>query len=79
MPQTRDLGLKTREGCVIPAYALARLAKLSERGRVRIAAEALARLVQQQDAMGEAFFFAEADRIVRGRFCSSTSRSSATG
>ena len=62
MPQTRDLGLKTREGCVIPAYALARLAKLAERGRVRIAAEALARLVQQQDAMGEAFFFAEADR-----------------
>ena len=54
------------EASVIPAYALARLAKLAERGRVRIAADALARLVQQQDAMGEAFFFAEADRIVRG-------------
>ena len=54
------------EASVIPAYALARLAKLAERGRVRIAAEALARLVRQQDAMGEAFFFAEADRIVRG-------------
>ena len=54
------------EASVVPAYASARLGQLAERGRVRIAAEAFARLVQQQDAMGEAFFFAEADRIVRG-------------
>ena len=46
--------------------ALARLATLAERGRVRIAADELAKLVQRQGEMSEAFFFAEADRIVRG-------------
>ena len=46
--------------------ALARLATLAERGRVRIAADELSKLVQRQGEMSEAFFFAEADRIVRG-------------
>ena len=54
------------EASVIPAYALARLGQLAERGRIRVAADALARLVQRRDEMTEAFFFAEADRIVRG-------------
>ena len=46
--------------------ALARLATLAERGRIRIAADELSELVRRQGEMGEAFFFAEADRIVRG-------------
>ena len=54
------------EASVIPAYAFGRLAKLAERGRIRLAADALVKLTRQQDAMGESFFFAEADRIVRG-------------
>lgn len=54
------------EASILPSYALARLGKLAERGRIRIAADALVRLTQQQDSMGEAFFFAEAERIVRG-------------
>ena len=54
------------EASVIPAYALGRLAKLAERGRIRLAADALVKLARQQDSMGEAFFFAEADRIIRG-------------
>ena len=54
------------EASVIPAYASARLGQLAERGRVRVAADALVRLVQRRDEMTEAFFFAEADRIVRG-------------
>lgn len=46
--------------------ALARLATLAERGRIRIAADELERLIRTRDAMSEDFFFAEADRIVRG-------------
>ena len=54
------------EASVVPSYALARLGRLAERGRIRLAGEALTRLVQSQGEMTEAFFFAEADRIVRG-------------
>ena len=50
----------------VPAYALGRLQRLAERGRIRLAAEELTRLIQMQNDCSEGFFFTEADRIVRG-------------
>ena len=50
----------------IPAYALDRRRQLAERGRIRLASEALTRLIQLQNDCSEGYFFAEADRIVSG-------------